>query len=250
MKPVISIITVTYNASRWLEQTIKSVLAQTYPHIEYLIIDGGSVDGTLNIIQKYESGLAYWESEPDKGLYDAMNKGLETAKGDYVWFMNAGDIISDNSTVEEIINGIKSDFLPDIIYGETQIMNEHGNVMGLRRLRAPDQLTWKSFRMGMLVCHQSFIVKRSIAPQYDLQYRFSSDFDWCIRCLKEANEIHNTHLILSGFLNEGMTSKNRKASLKERYYIMCNYYGKTSTRLRHVLFAGRFYFSKWFSGNV
>jgi glycosyltransferase involved in cell wall biosynthesis len=250
MKPVFSIITVTYNASQWLEQTIRNVLSQSYSGIEYLIIDGGSTDGTIDIIKQYESGLSYWISEPDKGLYDAMNKGLEAAKGDYVWFINAGDRLYDGKTAEYIVDGIQKNDLPDVIYGETRIMNENGKDLGFRRLRPPEKLTWKSFKMGMLVCHQSFIVKKRIAPQYDLQYRFSADFDWCIQCLKKAEQIYNTHQILSCFLESGLTVQNRKISLQERYRIMCRYYGKIPTQIRHLWFAVRFYTTKWFCGSV
>lgn len=86
LQPTFSIITITYNAVRLVEQTLLNVLSQSYPNIEYIVIDGGSTDGTVDIIRRYESGLAYWVSEPDKGIYDAMNKGLQKATGDYVWF--------------------------------------------------------------------------------------------------------------------------------------------------------------------
>ncbi len=102
----------------------------------------------------------------------------------------------------------------------------------------------------MLVCHQSFVVKKSIAPVYDLQYHFSSDFDWCIRCLKKSNRTVNTHLILSCFLSEGMSTSNRKASLKERYRIMAHYYGIVSTSVLHIWFFIRFYAAKLFRSNV
>ena len=115
----------------------------------------------------------------------------------------------------------------------------------MRRLKAPEKLSWKSFNMGMLVCHQSFIVKREIAEQYDLQYRFTADYDWCIRCLKKTNNIFNTKIILSRFLEAGLSAANRKESLKERYRIMCNNYGKLPTQILHVWFAVRFYTAKW-----
>ena len=182
--PVFSIITITYNASRWLEQTILNILSQSYSNIEYIIIDGGSTDGTVDIIERYASGISYWVSEPDKGIYDAMNKGLQKATGDYVWFINAGDSLYTSDTVQRVASLIqKKKVLPDIIYGETSIIDENGNSLGRRRLKAPDKLSWKSFRMGMLVCHQSFITKRTIVPLYDLTYRYSADFDWCIRCM-------------------------------------------------------------------
>lgn len=256
-----SIITVTYNAAQWIERTIQSIIFQTCPNIEYIIVDGGSTDGTIDIITKQRSALANyklqitkWISEPDEGLYDAMNKGLKLATGDYVWFINAGDRIHSANTIQEIINCLSPShversrdtfhLLPDIIYGETEISDAQGNSLGMRRLKAPEKLTWKSFKMGMLVSHQSFIVKREIAEPYDLQYRYTADFDWCIRCLKKTNNILNTHLTLSYFLEAGYSSTNRKTSLKERYKIMCKYYGKIPTQIRHLWFALRFYIAK------
>lgn len=251
MQPIFSIITVTFNAEAWLEKTILSVLSQSYPAIEYIIIDGNSTDKTMEIVERYRSGIARVISEPDKGLYDAMNKGIKTATGDYIWFINAGDTLSSADTVQAIVANIsKKKTLPEVIYGETEIIDGEGHFIGMRRLKAPQKLTWKSFKMGMLVCHQSFIVKRSIAPEYNLEYRFSSDYDWAIRSLKEAKNIQNSRMTLSHFLDEGMTSKNRKASLKERYKIMCKYYGKVTTSFLHGWFAVRFYTAKWFKGRV
>jgi glycosyltransferase involved in cell wall biosynthesis len=248
---IFSVITVTYNAARWLERTVLSVLGQSYAGIEYLIIDGGSADGTTAIIKQYEKGVAYWASEPDKGLYDAMNKGLQKATGDYVWFMNAGDTFHSADTVRQVAALIKKEpVLPDIIYGETATIDASGEITGLRRLKAPKKLSWKSFRMGMLVCHQSFVVKRSLAPLFDLQYRYSADIDWCIRCMKEAKGIYHTHLVLSRFLDGGLSAAQRKTSLQERYHIMCKHYGKVSTTLLHLWFAGRFYWAKGVTGKV
>ncbi|MCL1937782.1 MAG: glycosyltransferase [Candidatus Azobacteroides sp.] len=244
-----SIITVTYNASRWIERTIQSVVSQTYPHIEYIIVDGNSTDETLEVVKEYESAITRWISEPDRGLYDAMNKGLKLASGDYVWFINAGDTIYSDDTVQKIVDRLADD-RPDVIYGETEIVNAQGDSMGMRRLKAPQNLSWKSFRMGMLVCHQSFLVKRTIAEPYDLQYRFTADYDWCIRCLKQANTVLNTHLILSQFLEAGLSAANRKESLKERYRIMCDNYGKIPTQIRHFWFALRFYTAKCLKGRV
>lgn len=249
--PIFSIITITYNASKCLEQTVLSILSQSYSNIEYIIIDGASSDGTLEIIKQYESGVSCWISEPDKGIYDAMNKGLQRATGDYVWFINAGDSLYTSDIVQQIASLVqKKKVLPDIIYGETIIVDEDGKSLGKRRLKAPDKLTWKSFRMGMLVCHQSFITKRTIAPLYDLTYRYSADFEWCIRCMKNARRIYNTRMVLSNFLDGGVSTTQRKASLKERYDIMCQYYGSVSTSLLHIWFAIRFYAAKWFKGRV
>lgn len=246
-----TIITITYNAAQWLERTILSILSQSYGNIEYVIIDGASTDGTVDIIRQYASGISFWISEPDKGLYDAMNKGLQHATGDYVWFINAGDTLPHADLVQRIAQKIeKRKQLPDVIYGETAIVDANGKMLGMRRLRPPKKLSWKSFRMGMLVCHQSFIARREIAPLYDLNYRLSADYDWCIRCLKEAKYVCNTNQILSNFLEAGMSTQQRKASLKERYAIMCKYYGKFATTLLHGWFAVRFYAAKLFKGRV
>lgn len=250
-QPVFSIITVTYNAERWLERTILSVLSQSYTNVEYLIIDGGSKDRTVEIIRQYASGLAYWVSEPDKGLYDAMNKGLRQATGDYLVFLNAGDTFHTSDTLNQIVNGLqRRKSLPDVIYGETRIVDAEGKSLGMRRLKAPKRLTWKSFKMGMLVCHQSFYARREIASLYDLSYRYSADYDWCLRCLKSARSVYNARAVLSDFLEAGLSTTNRKASLRERYEIMCRYYGKFQTILLHGWFAIRFYWAKWVRGRV
>ena len=245
--PIFSIITVTCNAEATIERTVRSVVAQTaLEHIEYIVIDGASTDKTLTLIQnsKFKIQKFICISEPDKGLYDAMNKGLQHATGDYVWFLNAGDTLHDNNTVARLLSLITNHESPDILYGETDIVNSNGEFIAHRRLKAPKKLNWKSFKMGMLVSHQSFIVTREIAPLYNLQYRYSADVDWCIRCMKDARSIHNSHLILSDYLNEGMTTANRKASLKERFSIMVNFYGWWPTVVRHLWFFIRFQHSK------
>ncbi|MDR1226716.1 MAG: glycosyltransferase [Prevotellaceae bacterium] len=246
--PTISIITVTYNAEKTLRRTVESVLQQAaLKNIEYIIVDGASADSTLKQVEDLKSKIPNFKcvSERDKGLYDAMNKGLKLATGDYILFLNAGDVLYESATVEKILVQASAEKeLPDVIYGETDIVDDKGQFISHRRLKAPEKLTWKSFKMGMLVSHQAFIAKREIAPSYDLQYRYSADVDWCIRCLKSAKNILNTHLTLCSYLSEGVTTANRKASLKERFSIMSNYYGYMPTLLRHMWFAVRFYTSK------
>ena len=185
--PRISIITICYNASHTISRTLRSIQAQTYNDLEYLVIDGASRDNTLDLVRTL-APRALVHSERDQGIYDAMNKGLSHATGDYIWFINAGDALPSPTTVGEIVgeaclNGAR----PDIIYGDTRLIDSEGRDLGLRRLRPPHSLTWESFRDGMLVCHQAFIVRRAIAPKYNLRYRFSSDVDWCIRCLSPKN---------------------------------------------------------------
>jgi hypothetical protein len=192
--PVVSVITVVYNSLSLIEKTIKSIISQTYPNVEFIVIDGGSSDGTAGIIRLYEKQVCYWISEPDHGIYDAMNKGLSAATGDYVWFMNAGDRVYADNTLEKIFTDDRSRTdsskggrqWAKIYYGDTMIMDMEYQEVGLRRLRPPEVLSWKSFKRGMLVCHQAILVSRDIAEPFDPQYRHSADFDWVVRALKRA----------------------------------------------------------------
>jgi len=238
--PKFSIITVTYNASTTLERTILSVISQTYHNREYILIDGSSNDGTMDIANKYRHHFSTMVSEPDKGLYDAMNKGLSVATGDYVCFLNAGDELHEDDTLQRMVHSIRElEEIPDVLYGETDIVDNNGHFVRKRRLSAPEKLNWRSFKHGMLVCHQAFFAKLSLTEPYDLKYRYSSDFDWCIRVMKKSKDLFNTHLVLIDYLDEGLTTRNHKASLKERFHIMANHYGWISTCLMHAWFVLR-----------
>lgn len=246
----VSIITITFNPGALFDKTAQSILNQSCSDYEFVVIDGKSKDGTIEKVEqlipafKGKGVPVRWISEPDKGIYDAMNKGLRLATGDYVWFMNAGDIIASPNTLKGILNSIPSgENDPDFIYGETLIVDDNGSIMGERRLKAPEKLTWRSFRMGMLVCHQSMLVKRTLAPEYNLNYKYSGDFEWTIRCLKNASFIHHTHMVIAHFLDGGVSKKKMKASLKERFSIMAHYYGWLPTVLRHSWFICR---AAWF----
>ncbi len=245
---MITLVTVTYNAAAVFQRTLESVACQSYKDYEHLIIDGASTDGTAVLASQYQQSQADGQvvvvSEPDKGLYDAMNKALRMAKGDYICFLNAGDKLHSSDTLAHIAEAIKSCSVPvGIVYGNTDIVDEMGTFIRKRRLQPPTQLTWKSFRHGMLVCHQSFYVNKAIAQQYDLQYRFSADFDWCIRCMKEGErrQMSNLQLFepLCDYLAEGMTTKNHKASLRERFRIMQKHYGLIPTIALHLWFVIR-----------
>lgn len=243
--PVFSVITVTYNAAAVLEDTIQSVIAQTYHHVEYIIVDGASKDGTTGIIDRYRDRIARVVSEPDGGLYDAMNKGIALATGDYLCFLNAGDSFHEDDTLQQIVHSLAPhDTLPGVIYGETDLVDCEGHFVRKRRLSAPEVLTWKSFRQGMLVCHQAFFARRDLVEPYDLRYRFSADFDWCIRVMKKAHVLHNAHLVVIDYLDEGLTTANRRASLLERFRIMCRHYGVASTVLHHAWFVVRLLLKK------
>ena len=231
IKPLISIITVVYNSERFIEKTIKSIIDQTYSEIEYIIIDGDSTDGTIEVIKKYEKYISKWISEKDNGLYHAMNKAIEMASGDYLWFINSGDEIYTENILSDIFS--KIDDLPDVIYGETEIINFKGQSLGMRRHTTPKKLTWRSLRFGMRVCHQSIIVKRELIETYTTDYKYSADFEWVIRILKKSKDTYNSKLILSKFMEGGITKQSMFPSLKERYSIMKKYYGLIPTIFNH-----------------
>ena len=240
--PIFSIITVTYNAESTIEATMRSVKQQTFRLIEHIIIDGASKDNTLYIINKYKDDNTKVISEPDKGLYDAMNKGIRLATGTYLCFLNAGDTFHEQDTLEKMVNGAglsDNDKQPEILYGQTAIVDAERHFLRMRHHTAPEVLTWKSFQQGMLVCHQAFFVKRTLAEPYDFQYKYSSDYDWCIRMMKKADVISNTHLILIDYLDEGMTTRHHRASLIERLRIMAKHYGWGKALLMHLWFVIR-----------
>lgn len=238
MKPTFSIVTVTWNATQVIAPTLASVKEQTCRDYEYLVVDGQSTDDTLRLVR--EAGIEGTRvvSEPDGGLYDAMNKAIGLAQGEYIIWLNAGDAFAAPDSLERI--AVLAQEHPDVIYGQTQVVNGERQVVGKRHLTAPEHLTADSFKQGMLVCHQAFVTRHEIMPQYDLQYRFSADYDWCIKVLKTSkrNAYAGSEPLIN-FLDEGTTSRNHKASLKERYRIMCKNYGTLPTMFRHVGFAMR-----------
>lgn len=242
----ISIVTITFNAARTLQRTLDSVLAQSYPHIEHLIIDGASTDSTVEIAERYQAQSRHEviiSSEPDKGLYDAMNKGLQRATGDYIVFLNAGDSLYAPDTIGQVADCARE--YPAVVYGDTAITDGEGHFLHLRRHRPPEQLTWRSFKKGMLVCHQAFYARLDIARQfpYNLQYRHSADVDWCIRIMKEADRqglsLVNTHAVVANFEEGGDTTQHHRASLIERFRVMAAHYGYVQTFLLHCWFVVR-----------
>ena len=241
-----TIITCTYNASDVVGRTLESVASQTYPHVEHIVQDGKSSDDTLRIISRYPRVKVV--SEPDSGLYDAMNKAIQRATGDYIVFLNAGDKLYSPTTLEEIarqIETLKPAERPAVIYGNTNIVDDNGKYLGPRHLSPPETLTWKSFRHGMLVCHQAFYVRTDIAREveYNVDYRLSADVDWCIRVMKKAEEmqlpLHNTHLTLCDYLEGGLSVQNHRKSLIERFRIMSRHYGLITTVFMHLTFLFR-----------
>ena len=246
----ISVITITFNAELFLKETMQSVLKQTYTDIEYIIVDGKSTDGTVEIIKSFEAEMKAksidfrWISEPDKGLYDAMNKGMRMATGDFVWFINAGDQIYDSTIAQKVTDAIAANEHSDVVYGQTLIIDQNGTPCGERHKIAPKDLQFKSLLNGLVVCHQSIVVRRGIAPNYNLQYRYSADYDWVCGVLKQSRCNVYVDGYLSKFMISGISAKNRKASWVERYKIMRSHFGLIRTLAAHFVIVLKYPFSK------
>ncbi len=234
-QPKLTVITIVYNNVRDIERTVLSVLNQTYPNIEYLIIDGASTDGTLEILKKYKGRLASLISEKDKGIYDAMNKGLSLASGDYILFMNSGDEFYASDTVENVFASAPD---ADIYYGETEMYDENWKSLGQRRHKAPETFIWKDFKHGMSISHQAIYIRRSLTEPYDPQYKLSADIDWIIKAAKKAGKIVNTKMYVAKYLVGGMSKKKHRQSLIERFHIFSKHYGLIPNLFNHVVIAG------------
>ena len=169
--PKISIVTVSYNTSDCIEKTILSVISQTYPNVEYLIIDGGSTDGTQEIVGRYSDRIAYFVSEKDKGLYDGMNKGIAAATGDYLLFMNADDVFVNNEVVEKTAQFIEEHPDADVVYGNSEQVLEYGTY------EVKPKVAYSNHKMA--ISHQATFVKLSLlrSHPFDLKYRYAADFE-------------------------------------------------------------------------
>ena len=248
-----TIATCTWNAAAQLPPTLASIREQDYPCIEHLIIDGASSDDSLQLLHDYEvqapaNVKVRIVSEPDHGLYDAMNKALRLAEGDYILFLNAGDRLHSPQTlslVAQAAEKVSQTGSCGVLYGDTDIVDAAGHFIRHRRLVPPEHLNWRSFRQGMLVCHQAFMASVPLAREcpYNLHYRFSADFDWCIRIMQMSGQRHmplcNTHQVIADYLEGGMTTKNHRASLRERFDVMRRHYGLCQTVALHLWFCLR-----------
>lgn len=238
-RPLISIITVTYNAQAVLEPTLRSVESQTFDDYEHIIIDGRSTDGTLALVGSHGNPRLHLHSKPDQGIYHGMNRGLKYAKGKYVIFLNAGDRFATRDTLAAYAGAAMDD--EDIIYGDTVIVDSKGNILRNRHLSAPDMLTYRSFLNGMLICHQAFMVRREIAPQYSREFKLSADYDWCLGCIENSRIIKrkNLNAITIHYLDGGMSEKKKWVSLKERFIIMKRRFGFMAALKAHMGFIPR-----------
>lgn len=213
--PLVSIITVVFNGIRYIESTIASILNQDYPNIEYIVIDGGSKDGTVDIIRKYKNSIVKWISESDKGTYDAMNKGIELAKGHWINFMNCGDKFYSNTIISEIFSK-RDNFNYDLIYGNIEY--RYDSFIVIERAKPNLDDFWK----GMVFSHQSTFTKTDLYRRYnfDLTYKFTADFDFFLKILKGNISYKHINITISSNIVEGMTRDNIAKSLKERMQIV------------------------------
>jgi glycosyltransferase involved in cell wall biosynthesis len=212
-KPLISIITVVYNARDFFIQTIESILRQTYSNIELIIIDGASSDGTMQEIFKHEDKIDYWLSERDYGIYHAMNKGIRLASGYYINFLNAGDYFCEPDSLENLINEVlKLNKRPDFIYTDKYNIDEKG--FNKAYYKAGEFTLKKLLKFGTaVVCHQTVFVKKEIAPLYDTRYRYKAELNWYFDILEQ-----NKHL--KAFYQEMPLIYYRKGGYGQKKYYL------------------------------
>ncbi len=250
---LLTIITVCYNSAHLLEGTIRSVLAQTYPHIEYLVVDGASSDYTgtvVRLMQNLNSRLLNakvfrYLSEPDGGLYDAMNKGLRLATGDFVWFLNAGDQLFEAQTVEKMMLQCSPD--TDVLFGEVMLVSYTRRHLGTRSAlttqKLPGSLCPESLRLGMTVSHQAFVPRRAIAPSF-IEHNLAADIDWVIEILKKSRKNVPTQLILAEYLTGGLSKQKHRQSLRDRYLVLKKHFGFWPNLWAHVRIFWRAFWSE------
>lgn len=214
-KALISIITVVFNGEKYLEETIQSVINQTYDNIEYIIIDGGSTDGTLDIIKKYEDKIDYWVSEKDKGIYDAMNKGIDVVSGEWINFMNAGDRFFQQDVLEMVTKELNT----DLVYGN------HA-----RYLDNPNKYTIVDVQnnngsRNIPYCHQSVFIKTSILKnnKFDLKYKIAADYNQYLKLKYQNISIKYAPLTISLYLDGGLSAVQRENLINEYFTITKQY---------------------------
>jgi glycosyltransferase involved in cell wall biosynthesis len=225
--PLITVITVVFNGEAFLERTILSVINQTYSNIEYIIIDGGSTDGTLAIIGKYEHVIDYWVSEKDEGIYDAMNKGIVLASGQWINFMNSGDHFYENKTVSEIIKNCSLD--ADFLMGDVLIQNnEKSKVVS----------AVSNAKYSMPTCHQSIFTRKDILNSFlfDTHFKVGADFNQFVRITSASNAIRITFFNgIIAIITAGGYSAQNEAILQQDYFQTIRTYRGLLPSLKFIL---------------
>ena len=216
--PNVSIVTVVWNDAKGLEKTIQSVINQTYENIEFIIIDGGSTDGTLDVIKKYEDQIDYWVSEKAKGIYDAMNKGIAATTGEWINFMNAGDEFYDINVLKKVFDGI---------YDITDVALLYGNKITNGKLVYP--LDIKKLEVGeIMACHQAMFFNKSLLKNdlyYDLRYPIYGDYELVNRIYLSGKKIKYINVTIAIFAGGGISSVVSAQKRKDKYLIVLKYYG-------------------------
>ena len=205
----ISIVTIVYNDSTGLEKTIKSVVNQTFHDYEYIIIDGGSTDGSVDIIMRYESHIDYWVSESDKGIYNAMNKGLEHCHGEWSFFLNSGDVFCSNNVLRDIdFDGVSEQ--TGAIYGRYKFYSRYDKLL-LNEVRSPFFESKKRYR-GMGFSHQSVFVRTTFARRFpfDESFRLCADYNMMMRIYEAGYSFQRIETIIAICDGRGGTSMNNR----------------------------------------
>lgn len=228
-RPRLSIITVCFNAEDGIAATVASVRAIRFLDYEYIVIDGASRDGTLDILRSQGGCISKLVSEPDKGIYDAMNKGIALARGEFVWFLNAKDTIHDAAFLERL------DWQRDFYYGGVVLRD--GNRETKRLMPKPRVGPYSSL-FGQVACHQSMLVRRTVAPTYDTRYRFVADFDWSIRILRTKGlRAQRVESYLVNYEIDGVSRRNASRCWQENIAILARNYGRWTLPLAYSLYA-------------
>lgn len=207
--PLITVITVSFNSAKTIEKTILSVLDQTYKNIEYIIIDGGSTDGTLEIIKKYNDRVSYWISEKDGGIYDAMNKGIDASNGKYLNFMNSDDYFFKNNSIEDIVPFCNNE--NDLIYGNTEIRSKNIKL----KIITPNP---KSLWMGSFM-HQSSFFKRDTIQKYkyNTDNKLIAAFELFLNIYYNKGKVLKVNKIVSSYSMEGLSAIKSNQALSDYY---------------------------------
>lgn len=216
MNPKVSIVTVVFNAHLDLEKTILSVINQTYSSFEYIVIDGGSTDGSLNIIKKYQDKITHWISESDGGIYEAMNKGVSLSSGQWINFMNAGDSFASETVIEAIFKEDKDAY--DLVCGNALIC--YPNYQRLIKAK-PIETCFDT----MPFSHQTMFVKQGLLKEHPFktQYRIAGDFDFVVwLCLAKA-KVWYEDAILVNYTSGGLSDTHRFLSLSEKKQVLEEY---------------------------
>lgn len=222
-RPLISVITVVLNAERLLEETIASVLEQGYPNLDYVVIDGGSTDGTPEIVERFRKRIAAFVSEPDRGIYDAMNKGLGLARGELVGFLNAGDRYLPGA-LEQVANAARQWPAAGIFYGDTLVEQEDAEMMFL----VPGTM---NHRRGMGFHHPAMFARRRVCDAmggFDLAFSLAADYDLVLRALRAGVSFHHIEATLDVYRNCGESYRNQRRTLQEIRRINRRHYGLAS----------------------